>query len=167
MRITFFEQEQTETVVDLLHEMSGHYNGGRPSDRAHIRENLQKNILGPLSGVRLLLAVDDGRAVALASVAVLYPALRERGQLFLKELFVVSSHRGRGIGTVIIRHLAEFALANDCVRLDWTVDRNNWRALEFYDKLGAKPAPDKIYFRVADEGLSVLAGMHNGALDVG
>jgi GNAT superfamily N-acetyltransferase len=167
MRIAFFKQEQTETVVDLLHEMSGHYNHGRPSDRSHIKQNLQDNILGPESGVRLLLAMDEGRAVALASVAVLYPALRERGQLFLKELFVVSSHRGRGIGTALIRHLAEYALANNCVRLDWTVDRDNGQALEFYSGLGAKPATDKVYFRVSGDDLSVLAGTQKGARDVG
>jgi hypothetical protein len=71
MRIAFFKQEQTETVVDLLHEMSGHYNHGRPSDRSHIKQNLQDNILGPESGVRLLLAMDERREVALPSVAVL------------------------------------------------------------------------------------------------
>jgi len=157
MHIAFFEPQDTETVADLLHEMSGHYNG-RATDRALVRQNLVQNILGPQSGVRLLLALDNGRAVGLASTAILYPALRERGQLQLKELYVVASHRGRGIGGELLRHLAKYALANNCVRLDWTVDRDNARALDFYARLGAKPAQDKVYFRVAGEELVKLSG---------
>lgn len=167
MRIEFFQPEQIETVADLLHEMSGHYNQGRASDGSSIRQNLLDNILGPQSGVRLLLAMEEQRAVGLASIAILYPAMRERGQLFLKELYIVSSHRGRGIGTALIRYLAKYALDNNCVRLDWTVERGNERALEFYAGLGAKPAPEKIYFRVTGEDLSVLAADQKGARNVG
>jgi GNAT superfamily N-acetyltransferase len=167
MRIAFFKQEQVETVVDLLHEMSGHYNNGHASDRSHIRKNLLDNILGPQSGVRLLLALDGERAVALASIALLYPAMRERGQLHLKELYVVASHRSRGVGTALLRHLAAFALEHNCIRLDWTVERSNERALAFYTRLGAKPAPEKVYFRVAGDELTELSSGSRGAHDVG
>lgn len=167
MRIGFFKPEQVETVVDLLHEMSGHYNEGHASDRSLIKQNLLDNILGSQSGVRLLLTMDEERAVALASIAILYPAIRERGQLYLKEIFIVSSHRGRGIGTALIRYLAQYALANNCARLDWTVDRWNERALQFYAGLGARPAPDKVYFRVEGEDLSLLASGKTGTQDVG
>jgi hypothetical protein len=49
-------------------------------------------------------------------------------------------------------------LANNCVRLDWTVDRADDGALEFHAGLGARPAPDELYFRVAGDDLSILAG---------
>lgn len=150
--------------MDLLHEMSAHYNHGDASDRDRIRHNLVGNMLGANSGVRLILALDGERAVGLASAAILYPAVRERGQLFLKELYVIASHRGRGIGTKLIRYLAAYALANNCVRLDWTVERDNQRALEFYAGLGSMPAQNKLYFRVTGSDLSDLAT--GGAQDV-
>ncbi len=167
MRIAFIQQDQVETVVDLLHEMSGHYNEGRASDRPALTRNLVDNILGPQSGVRLLLAMDGSRAVALASIAILYPAMRERGQLHLKELYVVSSHRGQGIGTSLLSHLAQYALANNCMRLDWTVERSNEKALRFYTGLGARPAPEKLYFRVTGDDLVLLASSKKGARDAG
>jgi ribosomal protein S18 acetylase RimI-like enzyme len=167
MRIAFFTQDQVETVVDLLHEMSGHYNDGLASDRSKIQQNLIENILGPQSGVRLLLALDGQRAVGLASIAILYPAMRERAQLHLKELYVVASHRSQGIGTSLLRHVAEYALATNCMRLDWTVEHSNERALAFYKRLGAKPAPEKVYFRVTGDDLALLSSQKDGARDAG
>jgi len=167
MRIEFFQHEQVRTVVDLLYEMSSHYNDGHPSDRSLIEQNLLDNILGPHSGVRLLLVLDEGRAVGLASIAMLYPAVREQGQLHLKELYVVSSHRGRGIGTALLRHLAGYAIAKNCIRLDWTVERSNVRALRFYEGLGATSAPNKVYFRVSGEELALLASGQKSGQDAG
>jgi len=167
MRIAFFQSDQVETVVDLFHEMSGHYNEGRASDRASIKENLLDNVLGPLSGVRLLVALEAERAVGLASIAILYPAVREMGHLHLKEIYVVASHRSHGIGTMLLRHVAEYALANNCIRVDWTTDYSNEKARALYAKLGAKPVEEKVYFRLTGEDLERLASLPRGAQDVG
>ena len=71
--------------------------GANASSQTAVRENLVRNILGPNSGVRLILAIDGERAVGLASIALLYPAPKEQGQLFMKELYVLSEHRETGL----------------------------------------------------------------------
>jgi GNAT superfamily N-acetyltransferase len=150
MRIAFFQPDQVETVVDLLHEMSGHYNEGRASDKELIRANLVDGILGHLSGVRLLLALESERAVGLASIAILYPAVREMGH---------------GIGTMLLRHVAEYALANNCIRVDWTTDRSNAKACALYERFGARPVDEKVYFRLTGDDLVRLAASSKGARD--
>jgi ribosomal protein S18 acetylase RimI-like enzyme len=167
MRIAFYEPDQLETVVDLFHEMSVHYNGLNASARSVVKHNLVENILADHSSVRLVIAAERDRAVALAAIAVLYPAARERGQLFMKEIFVSSSHRGCGIGTSLMRFVAKHAIANNCIRLDWTVDRDNERALDFYRRVGARPAADKIYFRVSGEDLVRFAAAESDNSNVG
>ncbi|HWB46855.1 MAG TPA: hypothetical protein VG900_15565, partial [Hyphomicrobiaceae bacterium] len=82
MRIQFYMPEHLETVADLFFDMSVHYNGANASQRDEIKRNLIENVLGPHSGVRLVIALDDARAVGLASISILYPAPKERGQLF-------------------------------------------------------------------------------------
>src|SRR5437773_1912215 len=79
MEIAFFRQEQLESVVDLLHEMSLHYNRDNASSRDVVKANLIGNILGPDSGVRLVIASEASRAVGLAAISLLYPAPKEPG----------------------------------------------------------------------------------------
>jgi ribosomal protein S18 acetylase RimI-like enzyme len=167
MHIEFFTSDQLETVADLFHDMSVHYNGSDASERSAVKRNLIENILGDHSGVRLVIASANGRAVGLASIAILYPASRERGQLFMKEIYVLSSYRGRGIGKELIRFVARHALETGCIRLDWTVDADNERALKFYRDLGARVAQDKIYFRVTGEDLERLAATDKSVSHVG
>jgi len=159
MHIAFFQPSQTETVVDLLRDMSIHYNGLNASDRPEIKRNFIENVLGDHSGVRLVIAAEDNRAVGLASISILYPASKERGQLFMKEMYVVSGCRGRGIGKALMRFVARYAVEKSCIRFDWTVDTTNPSALAFYRSLGAKPAPDKIYFRLAASELERFASV--------
>jgi len=153
MEIAFFRQEQLESVVDLLHDMSVHYNRDNASSRDVVKANLIGNILGPDSGVRLVIASEASRAVGLAAISLLYPAPKERGQLFMKELYVVSGKRGAGVGRALMRWTAKYAVAKNCSRFDWTVDDTNPEALSFYRELGATHVTGKAYFRFSDEEL--------------
>ena len=153
VEIAFFRQEQLESVVDLLHEMSVHYNRDNASSRDVVKANLIGNILGPDSGVRLVIASEASRAVGLAAISLLYPARKERGQLFMKELYVVSDKRGAGVGRALMHWTAKYAVSKNCCRLDWTVDDTNPQALSFYRELGATHLTGKLYFRFSDEQL--------------
>jgi ribosomal protein S18 acetylase RimI-like enzyme len=147
MDIQFFEPKYLETVADLFHDMSIHYNGQNASDRTAVRKNLVENILGQDSGVRLVLALEHGKAMGLASISLLYPAPKERGQLFMKELYVLSGHRNHGIGRELMHFVAKYALSKGCSRFDLTVDETNPEAVSFYENLGAMHVKDKRYYR--------------------
>jgi GNAT superfamily N-acetyltransferase len=157
MEIRFFESRDVESVTDLLHDMSVHYNGDNASDRMAVRANLVDRILGANSGVRLVVAVADSRVMGLAAISILYPAPKERGQLFMKELYVHSSCRGAGIGKHLMGWIARYAVQNDCVRFDWTAEASNPGAVRFYSELGAHRVEEKIYFRFAGADLILLA----------
>jgi GNAT superfamily N-acetyltransferase len=157
MDIGFFRDEQFEAVADLLHDMSVDYNGANASSREAVRSNLLDNILGPHSSVRLVIASRENKAVGLAAISILYPAPKEKGQLFMKELYVVSSERGQGVGKAIMKWVAQYAVAKDCIRFDWAVDAPNNGALDFYQQLGASQVTDKLYFRIAGEELGRFA----------
>lgn len=157
MQINFFNPSQTESLADLLHDMSVHYNGENASSREAVRHNLIDHILGADSGVRLVVADDGGRAVGMAAISLLYPAPKEQAQLFMKELYVASDRRGNGIGEAMMGWIARYALAHRCVRFDWTVDISNPRAMAFYESLGATQVTDKRYYRFAGDALARMA----------
>jgi GNAT superfamily N-acetyltransferase len=157
MHIRLFADEDTESVTDLLHDMSIHYNGVNASSREAVRANLLERILGPNSGVDLVVALDGKRVCGVAAISLLYPAPKEQAQLFMKELYVHSIDRGNGIGERLMQWLAKYALENRCARFDWTVDEANAGALRFYNELGATHVKNNLYFRVAGESLKALA----------
>ena len=158
MEIRLFEGQDVESVTDLLHDMSRHYNGDDVSTRSAVRANLIERILGPNSGVTLVVALAGARAVGLAAISILYPAPKERGQLFMKELYVHSDSRGGGIGEQLMVWIARYAVQHDCVRLDWTAEANNPDAVRFYSALGARRVEEKIYFRFEGDTLLSFAG---------
>jgi ribosomal protein S18 acetylase RimI-like enzyme len=157
MDIEFFAPRYLETVVDLFHDMSIHYNGQNASNKVVVRKNLIENILGQDSGVRLVLALEHAKAVGLASISLLYPAPKERGQLFMKELYVLSGYRSRGIGKKLMQFVASYAISKGCSRFDLTVDETNPDAIAFYETLGALHVKDKRYYRLSGEQLEDFA----------
>jgi len=83
--------------------------------------------------------------------------LGKRG-LYLEDLFVLPSWRGRGIGKALLAHVARCAVERNCGRLEWSVLDWNEPAIRFYTSLGARPVGEWTIFRLAGQELSALAG---------
>ena len=140
-----------EALTDLFHAMFIHYwDGGAPC-RADISRHILCDVL--TSGCEIVIAERDGRAVGLASFAVLYPGPGIGGQLTMKDLFVIAETRGSGVGKALLGQLAKIAVARGCLRLDWTAETGNPQALAYYDRIGARRLVDKVYYRIDGEAL--------------
>ncbi len=57
--------------------------------------------------------------------------------LYLEDIFVDPSFRGRGLGREIFRFLCTRCLEENCVRIQWSVLDWNETAIRFYRSLGA------------------------------
>ncbi len=69
-----------------------------------------------------------------------------------KDLYVATTYRRRGIGTLLMRPLIEVASEHGCSRVEWTADTDSATAQAFYSKLGLPPLPSKIFYRIEDDG---------------
>ncbi|HEY1399040.1 GNAT family N-acetyltransferase [Roseateles sp.] len=157
MQIRFNCQDDFNSLLDLLADMSVHYNGTNASGRDAIERHLRERMLGPDADVRFVVAVEAGVVRGMAAISLLYPAPKERGQLFMKELYVHSDHRGMNVGEQLMRWVARYAEEKNCVRFDWTVDADNAGALNFYKRLQAEQLSSKLYFRLSGDSLRQLA----------
>lgn len=77
--------------------------------------------------------------------------------LYLEDLFVHPRYRGQGIGKKILAHLAQIAEERGCGRFEWWVLDWNKPAIQFYEKLGAKPMSDWTVYRITGEKIKELA----------
>jgi GNAT superfamily N-acetyltransferase len=80
-----------------------------------------------------------------------------RPGIYLEDLFVVPAMRGKGIGQVLLSHLARIAVERGCGRFEWSVLDWNVDAIRFYERLGAKAMDGWTTYRVTGEALERLA----------
>lgn len=65
-----------------------------------------------------------------------------RKKLYIEDIFVEESMRGRGLGRALFDYLAERALESGCSHLEWSVLEWNRPAIAFYASVNAKPVTD-------------------------
>jgi GNAT superfamily N-acetyltransferase len=112
----------------------------RLSDEVTVTEtDLQEALFGSVPRIQTILAEVSGEPVGLALFYYTFNTFKARPNIFLEDLFVEPGHRGSGIGLALMRHLAQRAVEENCGRIEWRVLNWNRPAIDFYQRLGAKP----------------------------
>jgi GNAT superfamily N-acetyltransferase len=62
--------------------------------------------------------------------------------VFLEDIIVTESYRNKGIGSLLFKRVAQYALSLDAARLEWQVLEWNEPAIKFYRKMGATLDPE-------------------------
>lgn len=127
-----------------------------PRPDAAARARLLRDGFGPAPRFETFLARLDGRPVGYAFYYYTYSSFLARPTLWLEDLFVVPEARGRGIGLALLRRLGREAAARACGRMEWTVLDWNRPAIEFYDRLGARPMSEWTTYRLDGAALAAL-----------
>ncbi|WFU74657.1 GNAT family N-acetyltransferase [Bradyrhizobium sp. CB2312] len=84
-----------------------------------------------------------------------------RHGIYLEDLYVRPSHRGRGLGEALLVYLAKECVDNGWSRLQWAVLDWNAPSIAFYKSLGAVMMDDWTLCRVSGPALRRLAGSSN------
>lgn len=161
MQISLVSPSQWESFTDLLIELYAYYHEGAIVSRPVVESHLHENLLSADSPLRLAVAArSDGTVVGFAAVALLYslvePMPEKRRQCLMKELFVSSSQRSRGVGRALMAWVAQFAVENGCCRIDWPVDAANQNGISFYERLGAARVQNRLSYRLSGPSLISL-----------
>jgi len=81
-----------------------------------------------------------------------------RAGIYLEDLFVLPSHRGKGYGKRLLTELARIANQRGCGRLEWACLDWNQPSIDFYLSLGAQPMSDWTTYRLAGDTLKNFGG---------
>jgi len=109
-----------------------------PDAVAATEASLRETLFGPEARVHALLAEAAGRPVGLALWFLTYSSWTGRPTLYLEDLFVEATVRGRGIARRLMAELAREAQARGCARMDWAVLDWNVEAMAFYGRIGGR-----------------------------
>jgi GNAT superfamily N-acetyltransferase len=100
-------------------------------------ETLIRDGFGARPKFRSLIAEWDGQAIGYALFFDIYSSFKGSG-IFLEDLFVRETFRGRGIGRALLSHLARIARQEGSYGIRWEVFGWNESAIKFYKSLGGE-----------------------------
>jgi GNAT superfamily N-acetyltransferase len=142
-------------ITDLIHQLAAYE---RLVDECHATEEaVRRTLFGERRYAECVIARVGDVPVGYALFFHNYSTFAARPGLYLEDLFVLPSHRGRGIGRALLRHLAGLAVARDCARFEWTVLDWNQPAIDFYRSVGAQWMGDWTIMRLSGEALHRMA----------
>jgi GNAT superfamily N-acetyltransferase len=121
-------------------------------------ESVLESLFGEKPAAEALIGEWEGEPAAFAVYFQNFSTFTGRAGLYLEDLFVKPEYRERGIGKLMLKHLAKIAVDRGCPRFEWIALDWNAPAIKFYEGLGAKQLTDKRYFRMSGEPLKQLAG---------
>jgi len=104
------------------------------------------------------IAESNGEPVGFAVWFVNFSTFSGRHGIYLEDLYVRPSHRGRGLGKALLVYLARECVKNGWSRLQWAVLDWNAPSIAFYKSLGAAMLDDWTLCRVTGPALTRLAG---------
>lgn len=149
------KREDAATLLKLVEALADFEQLPRPDRDA--RRRFVRDGFGRNRRFRPYLAEIDGRAVAYAIVVDTYSSFLAQPTLYLEDLFVVPSERGKGVGRALFRFFARQALNLGCGRMEWMVLDWNELAIKFYESLGARHLEEWFTFRLTRPELEALA----------
>ena len=120
-------------------------------------ELLHEGLFGTRPACEAIVGEENGEVVAFALFFHNFSTFLTKKGLYLEDLYVRQSHRGKGYGTQLLSKLAQLAVERNCGRFEWSVLDWNEPAIGFYQTMGAEILPEWRICRVTGEALDHLA----------
>ncbi|MEG4113707.1 MULTISPECIES: GNAT family N-acetyltransferase [unclassified Microcoleus] len=155
IKIREAELADLELIVDFISQKS-EFDGAKNLLRA-TADKLQQTLFCQPLLVRVLLAEVAGTAVGFALFYSSYSSLLTQPCLWLDDLFVQAPMRGMGVGTALLKYLAQIAESTNCGRMEWTVNTSNAPGITFYQKQGARILENIRVCRIEGSAIAQLA----------
>ena len=142
------EEADLDDIVRLLNELDAFYGDVATESFRSRTLNTREALVGSPPSVHAVIARSStSEPIGFATYSFLWPAAGSSRSLYLKELYVTQAQRRTGVGSILMRTLFDIANREDCSRVEWTTETSNLDAVRFYEKLGASPISEKVFYR--------------------
>jgi GNAT superfamily N-acetyltransferase len=155
LQIRTTTEADVSIILSLIRELAEYERA--PDAVVATEAGLREVLFGSRRPAEVLLALENGEAVGFAVYFYNFSTWLGRPGLYLEDLFVRPTMRGKGYGRALLGRLAQIAKERGCGRMEWAVLDWNDPAIQFYRKLGAEPMNEWTVFRLTAEGIARLA----------
>jgi ribosomal protein S18 acetylase RimI-like enzyme len=127
-------EEECAAVAAMVHGLADETGAGLVP--ALDAAALSANARGPDALLDVVVADNDGRLAGACLGLMTFSTWRGTRGLYVVDLFVERSHRGRGLGQALLRESSRRAAAKGARFVKLEVDHTNAGAARFYERLG-------------------------------
>jgi GNAT superfamily N-acetyltransferase len=120
--------------------------------------SIHKALFGPKPSAEAVIARFEAEPAGFALFFHNFSTFLGKPGLYLEDLYVRPTYRGRAIGKSLLSYLAALALERDCGRFQWQGRDWNKPSRDFYERLGAQADGAWVNYRMTGEALRRLAG---------
>ena len=129
---------------------------------AATENSLRESLFGANPSAEVALGFLGDDPVGFAVFFHTYSTFLGRRGMYLEDIFVMPEHRRKGLGTMLLRHVAGIAVERGCGRFEWSALDWNQNAARFYEGLGAVVLNEWRTFRMDGEALRNLVDKNSG-----
>lgn len=126
-------------------------------DQVVATQELLKESLFEKRQAEVIIAEYEGKAVGFALFFHNFSTFLGRAGIYLEDLFVQPTMRGKGVGKALLSHLAKLTMERACGRLEWACLDWNEPSIDFYKSLGAVAMDEWTVYRLTGDTLTQLA----------
>lgn len=154
MRFRWAEESDVALILEFICALA-EYEGMREEVTAD--ETLLKEWLFEKKAAEVLFVSEGEETVGFALYFYNFSTFLGKAGIYLEDLYVKPSHRGRGYGKALLCELASLAKRQGCGRLEWWCLDWNQPSIDFYQAMGAEAMSEWTVYRVAGKQLEQLA----------
>jgi GNAT superfamily N-acetyltransferase len=155
VRIVPARSQDVSIILSLIKALADYE---RMSDEVvATEEGLRAWLFGDRPAAEVVLAYAGETVVGFALFFHNFSTFLGRPGLYLEDLFVIPEWRGRGIGRMLMAHLAEVAVRRGYGRMEWSVLDWNESAIAFYQRMGARLMNEWRLCRLTGDSLAKVA----------
>jgi GNAT superfamily N-acetyltransferase len=121
-------------------------------------EKLRATLFGSTRYAEVLIARLNGEPAGQALFFHTYSTFLAKPGIYIEDIYVRQSLRGKGIGKALLAAVAKLAMERGCGRVEWSVLDWNQPAIDFYERVGARPNEGWTMYRMTEPAIVKLAG---------
>lgn len=154
-QITFrmAQPKDTALILHFIRELAVYE---KMEDQVIATEELLTEWLFEKQKAEVVIGEAEGKPVGFALFFHNFSTFLGRAGIYLEDLFVEPSERGKGYGKALLTHLAQLAVERGCGRLEWSCLDWNQPSIDFYLSMGAQRMDDWTTYRLSGDRLAEL-----------
>lgn len=143
-----------QTIVDLIKAIADYE---KLSDQVMAtQESIIEHLFSQKSYAECLIGFENNEPIGFALFFHNFSTFVSKPGIYLEDLFIKESHRGKGYGKKLLLQVIALAKQRNCGRVDWSVLNWNKPAIDFYESLGAIAMNEWTVYRLNEETINKL-----------
>lgn len=154
--IRFAEENDAELILQFIKELAAYEKMSGEVTAA--KENIVETVFQK-KYAEVVICEYDGKSAGFCLFFHNYSTFLGKPGLYIEDLYVKESCRGKGLGKAVLKFMARIALERNCGRLEWWCLDWNKPSIDFYLSQGAEAMNDWTVYRVHGEKLKDLGSV--------